>query len=75
MMMNKELQDYARQKIKDGLSQLTEGNQEKFKRMYSHGDLDRDICDVVDSMPEEKLDWAMTQVSNTIKAYKPVGKY
>ena len=40
-----------------------------FKRMYAHGNLDADINSVVDSMPAEKLDWAMQQVYNTLRKY------
>jgi len=65
--MNSQLVSYARQKIKEGLSELTEGNQMKFKRMYSHNNLELPINNVVDNMPEEKLDWALTQVQNTLK--------
>lgn len=35
--------------------------------MYSHGHLDADINDVVDSMPDDKLDWAMQQVEESLK--------
>ena len=37
-----------------------------FKRMYAKGNLDMNINDVVDNMPEEKLDWAMQQVERTL---------
>jgi len=64
--MNNELQAFARASLKDGLSKCTEGNQLMFKRMYSPKDLDKSICDVVDSMPVDKLDWAMQQVQRTL---------
>ena len=38
-----------------------------FKRMYSPNNLDLDIEDIVDSMPEDRLDWAMTQVYKTLE--------
>lgn len=63
--MNKELQDYARSKIKEGLSILTDGHRMLFKRMYSPNDLGKDIGAVVDDMPTDKLDWAMQQIENT----------
>jgi ATP-dependent Zn protease len=65
--MNQQLQDFARQSLKDGLAQLPEENQMFFKRMYSHKNLDAPIAQVVDSMPPEKLDWAMEQVRRTIE--------
>ncbi len=34
--------------------------------MYSHKNPDRPIDEVVDKMPAERLDWAMTQVQNSI---------
>lgn len=53
--------------MKQGLAQLPEDWQTMFKRMYSHGHLDADINDVVDSMPDDKLDWAMQQVEESLK--------
>ena len=64
--MNNQLQKYARAELKEGLADLPESNQLLFKRMYSHDDLDKPINQVVDDMPEEKLDWAMQQVERTI---------
>lgn len=64
--MNNQLQAFARQNLKDGLAQLPENNQMLFKRMYSHENLDADISDVVDSMPDDKLDWAMQQVERSL---------
>jgi hypothetical protein len=64
--MNAILQEFARNFIKDGLAKLPEPNQDMFKRMY--GNLDSSINDVVEAMPEDKLDWAMVQVDNTLKS-------
>lgn len=64
--MNKELQEFARNTLKTGLAKLPEGWQMKFKRMYSHNNLDADINDVVDAMNAEKLDRAMEQVERSI---------
>jgi hypothetical protein len=38
--------------------------------MYSHENLDADINDVIDMIPEDKLDWAMQQVENSLKKQK-----
>ena len=72
--MNKELQEFARKKLKEGLVKCTEGELRLFKQMYSYPDISKlkssllaSIDDVVDFMPEDKLDWAMTQVKNTLK--------
>jgi len=63
--MNKQLQDFARAELKKGLAELEEKHIILFKRLYSHKDLTLDINTVVDNMPEDKLDWAMQQVTNT----------
>ena len=64
--MNQELQDFARAKIKAGLVLLPEDHQLLFKRMYSHRNLGANINNVVDLIPEDKLDWAMQQVQRSL---------
>lgn len=64
--MNDQIQQFARQTLKDGLAQLTEGHQHAFKLMYSSTDLGLPIDVVVDRMPPETLDWAMRQVQRTL---------
>lgn len=66
-MLNQEIQDFARQKLKTGLAELPDGWQLKFKRMYAGGKLNREINDVVDSMPQDKLSRAMEQVEASIR--------
>lgn len=68
--MNVQLQNYARDTIKEGLAQLPEGWQRVFKQMYAHGNLELSIEEVVDQMPDDKLDWALSQVSNSLKKQK-----
>lgn len=65
--MNNQLQNYARETLKDSLSKCNEGQQIMFKRMYANGNLDKNINDVVDNMSEDKLDWAMQQVERTCR--------
>ena len=72
--MNSQLANYARGKIKEGLSKLSEGHQAVFKRMYSHKNLELPIDKVVDNMPDTKLNWALTQVQNSLKKSKMKGK-
>lgn len=62
--MNKQLEQIARDKIKEGLADLPDGWQDIFRRMY--GEQGQDINDVVDQMPADKLDWALTQVENSL---------
>lgn len=63
--MNKQLQEFARATLKEMLAKHSESGQLTFKRMYSHTDTTLTIEQVVDRMPEHKLDWAMQQVANT----------
>jgi hypothetical protein len=75
--MNAQLQAFARQTLKEKLPQLPEEWQNLFKKLYAdhtgkkinsyeHA-LSIPIEDIIDHMPEEKLDWAMTQVDNSFK--------
>lgn len=64
--MNQSLESYARAELKKSLALCTEPQQLMFKRMYAHNDLDRPISDVVDFMPAEKLEWALSQVERTL---------
>ena len=64
--MNDPIQHLARQTLKDSLAQCTEGQQGKFKRMYSFKDRNLPIDVVVDRMPAEILDWAGQQVRETL---------
>ena len=64
--MNDQIQQFARQTLKDGLAQCTEGQRNKFKQMYSFKDRSLPVDVVVDRMPAEKLDWAMQQVQSTL---------
>lgn len=64
--MNDQLQQFARQTLKDGLAQLSDGQVDVFRRMYSHKHPKRTISEIVNSMPAEKLDWAMEQVRRTL---------
>ncbi len=64
--MNKQLEDFARETLKEGLAKLPEGDHKRFRLMYSHKNLELPIPDVVDRMPVDKLDWAMQQVQRSI---------
>ncbi len=77
--MNDALNAFARQTLKDGLARCTEAQQAVFRLMYSEPTEPgqrtpevvarikaADIEDVVDGIPDEKLDWAMTQVETTL---------
>jgi hypothetical protein len=59
----------VREELKFGLSECTEGEQDFFKRMYARAK-DMHINDVVDCLPEDKLQHAMWQVANTLRKKK-----
>lgn len=65
-----EVDEYLRNRLKEGLAQCTEEEQQKFKLMYSYPHTNRNIEEIVDLMPQEKLDWAIQQVDNTNKKRK-----
>lgn len=65
--MNENLQQYARNWLKENLAKCTAAEQHLFKRMYSHNNLDATIEEAVDNMDESKLDRAMQQVEATLK--------
>lgn len=71
--MNRSVTAFIRKELKAGLAQVSENSQLLFKRMYANGELEKHINDVVDDMPEEKLDWALTQVERTIEQNKKEG--
>ena len=64
--MNDQLETYARNTLKEGLAQCSDGEQLLFKRMYAHGNLDMPLSKIVNNMEPEKLDWAMDQVKRTL---------
>lgn len=72
--MNKTLERFARQQIKEGLAKLSEEEHRVFKLMYArdHGRRSVEdavampINDVVDQMPVDQLDWALTQTENSL---------
>lgn len=65
--MNKTLEKTARTLILEGLAKLNAENVMLFKRLYSRHDLNKSVDVVVAELPAEKLDWALTQVENTVE--------
>lgn len=68
--MNKDLEEYARAKLKENLSKCTEEERRIFKLMYSPGNPEANIDIVVDNMDTKNLDWAMQQVQRTLDKRK-----
>ncbi len=65
--MNETVIIFTRNKIKEGLNKLSEKHKLRFNQMYSFKNLDKDVNKVIDEMSEEKLDWALTQVENSMR--------
>lgn len=65
--MNKSVEEFYRTEIKNGLHKLKDEAQDIFKRMYAHTHPTLTIDEVVDKLQVEHLDWALTQVHNTLK--------
>lgn len=72
--MNKQLEEFARTSIKDGLSELTEHHHNLFKRMYSPNDLTLSIDEIVYNMDVDELDWAMQQIQRTLRPVKTISE-
>ncbi len=75
--MNKQVERLTRKEIKSGLKQLPDNWQLMFKRMYKpqpyyyiDENSEASINDIVDKMPSDKLDRALTQIENSIDKLK-----
>jgi hypothetical protein len=68
--MNETLKSAAKEILKGLLAECTEGQQMMFKRMYSHNNLELPINEVVDKLPDSKIDWAISQCENTVNKNK-----
>ena len=66
-MRNETIKNIAKELLKKLLSECTDNQQLMFKRMYSHKNLELTINEAVEQMEDDKIDWAMTQVEQTIK--------
>jgi len=64
--MNEELATFARKFLKENIQKLSEGHHRVFRQMYSADNPDLAIDKVIDKMPDNKLDWAMSQVKNSL---------
>ena len=64
--MDSTLEKFARETLKEELKKCTEGECLMFKRMYSHNNLSLPLSEIVDTMSRNQLDWALTQVENTL---------
>lgn len=75
-LMNDKLRAFAEAEILKGLQQLPEDWQMKFKLMYGRQNGKRPleeskamlIEDVIREVPDDRIDWAMQQVENSIKS-------
>jgi hypothetical protein len=69
-MENKTLIEFAQNQILSGLQQLPNEWIHRFKQMYSHRNLEKSIEKIVRDMPNEKLDWALSQVERSVEKLK-----
>jgi len=68
MLINKDLLVYfAREYLKSNLRYCTEQEQLLFKKMYVHGNLDKGLDQVVDTMPIARLSIAVQEVARIIE--------
>jgi len=63
--MTRVLHKKKRDKIKYILSRLEDSNRLMFNRMYSPNDLEQDINITIDNLPNNRVDWALTQCKNS----------
>lgn len=56
-----------REQLKLLVAKCTEDQQMFFKRMYSPNNIDLPITTVIDNIPQDRLDRAISQCENTIK--------
>jgi precorrin-4 methylase len=70
--MNRTFASAGRRIIKELLDQCTEGQQNVFIRMYSGNVIYSSIAEVVDNMPDEKIDHAITQCENSVARNKMI---
>lgn len=76
--MNSTISDFSKQKIKECLEQCTPDQQRMFRWMYGRAKGKRSLEDaeslttdeVIAEVPEEKLEWALTQIENTLAKVK-----
>lgn len=57
--------EQKRERMKFMLSRLTDRNREIFMRLYSHHNIDRNINEVVDELPADRLKYAYQQCENS----------
>lgn len=65
-----EIDEFKRKMLKSLLDQCNKNQKNIFNLMYSPKNVDKPIYDVVDEMPEDKLNWAIQQCEKTIKNNK-----
>lgn len=66
-MKNETFKEIEKAMLKEELSKCTSDQQLLFKRMYCHKNLEMSINDCVDQMPDDKIDWAFSQVQRTLQ--------
>lgn len=63
-----------RMRILDGLNELTPNHRRLFKKIHAPHNMDDPIENTVKSISDDKLEWALKQVENTVRKYR-IEKY
>lgn len=66
-MKNETLIKEIKQKLKEILSDCTNSQQLKFKKMYYPSNLEASVDETIEQMDSDKLDWAYSQCERTIE--------
>lgn len=65
--MNDQLEKFARTSLKRDLAKCSPAERNVFAHMYGGFGINDTINTIVNSMPIDKLDWAMQQVKTTLE--------
>lgn len=66
-MKNKTIINITKKIIKELLLECSNEQQLMFRKMYCNKNLQLSISDVVDQMPDDKIDFALTQIERTLE--------
>lgn len=69
MILNKRLKAYAKKCILEDMELLSDGELKKFYAIYAKSK-DQTLEEVIDGMSDEKINWAMTQLDNTVESQR-----
>ena len=68
--MNNTMASYAKEYIKKWIVKLPEGYQRKFRHIYSEDNRELPMETIIDNIPSEHLDHAVTIIENSLNKLK-----